>query len=177
MDRNALCAGVLPRAHQYAQWKARGNRQLTDHLLDAATEAVVRALNNYNPERGPFGPYAMSYVSKAVASECRRFLTRQEERPGLLSFHLDPDLTYDPPASTRQSAPEVPISIELLDLPDRLREPVLLYFIHGYTFDEIGNLLGISERTVRGRIELAAYELAPMGAVRVKHRGKRFKRG
>lgn len=37
-------------------------------------------------------------------------------------------------------------------LPTQLRETILLYYIDGYSYHEISNLLGIPETTVRGRL-------------------------
>ena len=96
--------------------------------------------------------------------------SRHEERAAALTAHA-----LEPPAEAVAEAAESRrvLHAELDRLPDRLRVPVVLYYLEGRSYAEAASLLGVPEATVRGRLararerlrdRLTRRGLAPAGA-------------
>ena len=155
---------ALTEAEEHAAKKCpRG--EIAEAVRDAASDAVVWCAKNYKRSHGPFPNYAGAAVAKFVRRAILKFRRAEKTRPVMGSL---PE--HDLPAKTLPSAGRVPMTPELADLPDDLRDVVRLYMIDGYTMEEIGLLIGVSEATVRTRLTLAALELNP--GVQPRTRGK-----
>jgi len=160
-DRNAAATLLLPRVNYYVGRFARGSGsdRLHEVARDAAIEALCRALNSYDPARGPFGPLCMAYVKQAVGRALGRHFARRDRRPQVFDLAEHPD----PPASARPTAGEIPMTADLHDLPPDLRDAVRLTLIDRYTDGDAGLLCGVDRRTIRRRVQRAAAALHPAG--------------
>lgn len=140
-------AAALNAGHRYALWRAKGRPWLLDVLVDAATDGVLRASRAFDPHKGTFPAFARACVELAVRHAIGK-AGRRQAREGL-RVELDED------TADRQRGPEG-LPLDLSDLPDPLREAVLLYFIDGLTLEEAGERLGITHEGVRKRLHEAA---------------------
>lgn len=162
---------VLALAHRFAAGRARIDAQ-REAAQDAATDAIVRAVRDWNPQRGPFKAFAMWLVAHEVKKRLKRRAERHAEQPTVEPITAATHLI----ASPLPAAGEVPMSHELRDLPPDLRDAVRFYYTDGFDLRECGLLLGCSAETVRARLERAAVMLAPDGAtLPTRKKGERHK--
>jgi len=128
----------------------------SDDAEDAAQEAACRIFANIGSfrESGSFGRWAHAIAKNAAIARLRS-LSREAPLSDLSETvaRQHPDPSY-----------EVRGAVD--DLPDRLREPLLLYYMDGYTSKEVAGFLGIADGTVRARLTEARNalrkELIPM---------------
>lgn len=149
---------TLNLAHKYAAKRAHTDER-REEAIDAATDGIMRALENYDAGRGPFLAYAMSIVRLEVFNRLRRHGNKAARRP--LMTQLSEEFQAGEDA---QPAGEVPMSAELKDLPEDLRDAVRFYHIDGFDLRDCGLLMGCSAETVRQRLHRAAELLAPDAA-------------
>lgn len=123
-------------------------------------------MKNYQPDHGPFENYAVKNVKLFVSRALVKFREAERRRP-----EHEPLPEYDLAAKMQPTTGAVPMSVELRDLPDELRDVVRLYQIDGYTMEDVGLLLGLSKATVRTRLIQAARELNPGFEVRPRAAG------
>ena len=135
LDREALARDLLPRAHKFAASKARGKGppELAEACQDAATEAIVRALNRADDVANP-AAYAWRSVVVAVGRAIRDWYEywHADDRPTTVSL-FDPETgeTIDPKG--RPAAAEE-LSGELRELlPRELADAVELCCLEGLT--------------------------------------------
>lgn len=70
--------------------------------------------------------------------------------------YLEPETLNIPQVQT----PDTGLLREVLKLPEKQRLPVVLHYIEGYSYEDIGNIMGISENAVKKRMQRAKNELA-----------------
>ena len=162
-ERERLAGAILPRALRYAR-KIGGNR-FEEEAIDAATDAVLRALEAYEPDRGPWPAYAMGGVKLAVLRAV--IDARRQQR----AAYLD---DQDPAARPVAYAGPAGMLPDLSDLPEAIRDAVRLYYVDRFTMAEVGMLLGVTNEAIRLRLNKAAAILGA-GIDRPK-RGKKAKR-
>ena len=68
--------------------------------------------------------------------------------------HVDRRVTPDdlPPASVPFTAEEESLIVQVMQLPPKLRETILLYYYQGMNVNEIAETLGISHSSVSDRL-------------------------
>ncbi len=166
-----LAGPALRKAHAYVRAVVPRRGDLQERCIDAATDAVVWALAEYDPERGvPFARFAMVAVRKWV----RRCLGKaKHKRPD-----PSPITDGDDPADTHQPASgPIPLPQAVRELPRPLLAVVRLYFVDRLTLRDIGLLLDISYEAVRKRLRRAATLLGnDLSAPPRPRRSKRLKR-
>jgi DNA-directed RNA polymerase specialized sigma24 family protein len=161
MDRNALAGEVYDRALTYATESARGRDDLAEVLRDAATDAIMRALDRFQVGAGDWQSYAMAAVRRGVQHAKRLAAKRRARRPLVAGLGDD-----DPPdRRTTAEGGRVPMSADLRDLPTELRDTVRFYFIDRYSLIDTGLLMGCHHEEVRIRLRRAA-EMLRGGATR-----------
>lgn len=57
-------------------------------------------------------------------------------------------------------APDIGLLREVLKLPEKQRLPVILHYVEGYSYRDIGEIMGISENAVKKRMQRAKKELS-----------------
>lgn len=72
---------------------------------------------------------------------------------------MHPTTTYEDLTSCLHSAEDIGLMNALLELKEKDKEPLILYYIEGYSCREISGFLGISEGAVKKRLERARKRL------------------
>lgn len=64
-----------------------------------------------------------------------------------------------PPAIVPNARQYQPLALEIMNLPSKYKEIILLYYYQDMTMDEIGHVLGIAKSTVSFRLQIAKEKL------------------
>lgn len=118
---------------------------------DAAHDVLIVVLKNWRRVDGPakFRPWLFS-VMRNVTSRHRNWAWLRRWVPGDVPDKADPYSTLRPEYS--DTARWV---WEILDtLPSKQREVVVLCDLEGWTREEVGEMLGVSSGTIKGRLRL-----------------------
>jgi RNA polymerase sigma-70 factor (ECF subfamily) len=117
-----------------------------DDLLQETFLQVHRSRHTYAPPR-PVKPWIFG-IARNVFLMDRRSRGRKAKHETLAREDL-------PELPVTALAEDLPVTGELLaalqELPDDRREAVVLHHIHGFTFKEIGGMLGITGRAAKLR--------------------------
>jgi DNA-directed RNA polymerase specialized sigma24 family protein len=159
---------ILTQAHRWAAGQGRTEEE-REVAVDAATDAIVKALESFDPTRGDFGTWALLHVRPKVHQRIGRHRARFHGRPAVGQM---PD-EFDAEARDLPSAGRVPMTADLRDLPADLRDAVRFFYIDGFSLRDCGLLLGCSHHEVRARLAQAAGLLADQPAPG----GNRLERG
>jgi RNA polymerase sigma-70 factor (ECF subfamily) len=73
--------------------------------------------------------------------------------------HVGPEATPDPERALANDQLRARLGRELLELPENLRAPVVLYDVEGLSYGEIAEILEVAEGTVKSRIHRARQAL------------------
>jgi RNA polymerase sigma factor (TIGR02999 family) len=149
--KNQLFAALYHELHRLAlHHLARGGRQVTlsaTTLLHEAYLDLSRRDRLAFPERNSF----LAYASRAMRGLMIDYIRtrRAQKRGGDLTFVSLDDGQVDP-AGTTDTLKELNLALEELETIDpALAQLVDLKFFCGFTFDELAEMRGVSERTVR----------------------------
>lgn len=152
-ERNELATSALPVAYGIADTASSGmGSELIEAARDAATEAVCRAINEYDPGSGDWLSFVRSFVYRQVRRDLRRAVIKARKRPRLGAL----DGEQEPIASDRPAAGGIPMDVAIRELPELLRNTVRLVYIDGYSHRDAAALLGIAPATLRKRLRQAA---------------------
>lgn len=142
--KEAAAAAFLDLAEKAASAASPWARE---EAISAGYEAVFKAMLAYNPERGPFGPFAARCVQNAVISEVKRW------REGCVPLE---DVGWQ---EAEQSELEAG-GLAFLEGRERALAEML---IAGYSKGECAEKLGISNRMVSYLCRKIAKKLAKEG--------------
>ena len=145
MDKTSfeqLYRDMLPGLYRLAQGILRHPADAQDAVQQATIRAYL-ALDRIRPGR------ERAYFARIVINECRNI---QRSRMRMLPMEELPDPGYTPPDPVLASA--------IANLPERLRLPLLLKYMEGYSEKETATALGISIPAVKGRLLKARRQLA-----------------
>ena len=148
-----LYAGLGPPLRRYLHALAR-SADRADDLLQETFLQIHRSRRTYNPAR-PVRPWAFAVARNVWLMHER---TRRRREPPHVDLEWVADLGVPPEADALGPRDEVRRALAKLP-PDRA-EVLLLHHVWGFTFDEIGKILGIRSGAARVRASRA------MGAVR-----------
>lgn len=120
---------------------------------DAVQETFLKAYKNLEQFQGRSN--VKTWLS-SIAINCCRDMYR-----GSWFRHIDRSISIDQlPARTEEPDPEGDaVSVEVMNLPIRLREAVLLYYFEDMNTNEIAETLRISQQAVSGRLMRARARL------------------
>lgn len=123
-----------------------GDRNLAEDLLQTTFLSFVRARDRYQSTSGVRG-----WLYAIAANAGRDALRRRRARPEYLSATgVMPDSAQEPAA-----LPDPPLAraleLALGRVPPEQREAVLLHKLHGFSFPEIAETLGISQTAAKVR--------------------------
>jgi len=132
-----------------------------DEAEDAAQETLitaVRKLDNYQP-----GTNFKAWLYTIAVNICRGYLRKRKVRNSLHSvltglFHLS-DSTPSIEEQVLRGEAKAHLWLAVNMLGEKQRLPVLLRYLHGLPNQEIAQVLGIHEGTVRSRLHYALREL------------------
>ena len=114
---------------------------------DALQETALKAWSNRHKLRDItlFG----TWITRILINEChaigrkkKKYLLQNEVEPRQTSQAPDPDLQW-----------------ALESLPEKLRVPLVLHYVEGYSYEQVASLLHIPQSTVRSRLSRARKEL------------------
>ena len=107
---------------------------------DALQETALKAWQNRHRLRDPemFG----TWVTRILINECHTL--RRRVRKYLLREEVE--------AAEASRAPDPQLQWALESLPEKLRLPLVLHYLEGYTYDQMAGMLHIPESTVRSRL-------------------------
>jgi RNA polymerase sigma-70 factor (ECF subfamily) len=126
---------------------------LRDHQLaeDAAQEAFARALVNLGRLKTPekFAPW-LAQICRNVAVDMGRARKRTTDVDELPAIQDEPDL--DSPVEVVRRAID--------DLPESMREALILRYYHERSYEQISAVLGLSKSAINGLLTRAKRKLA-----------------
>jgi len=108
-----------------------------------------------------------AYLLRAVANRARDLKSGRDNRGRLERTYLTTDLTIVPPASFAADEIDAALWCAIDALSPRAREAIMLRYVEGLAFAEVGSVLGISEdaaKKVVRRALLALHRTMPDGA-------------
>jgi RNA polymerase sigma-70 factor (ECF subfamily) len=142
-----LCASQLHRSYPRL---ARPPLNLqVDELLDAVVERLLKALREVRPQTVR---QFFALASQHMRWELNDLARRLDEQPTVA--RLREELVPAPASSSSGLTPDGPRILEAIDgLPEDEREAFDLVKIQGITHAEAGQVLGVSVRTVKRRVE------------------------
>lgn len=120
---------------------------------DAVQETFFKAYRNFGTFRGESAE--KTWLMKIAINTCRDM-----RRTGWF-LHMDRRVTPEmlPEASVPFEEIEEGLIVEVMNLPLRLREVVLLYYYQNMDTNEIAQTLGIARSSVSGRLQRARKKL------------------
>lgn len=122
---------------------------------DAVQETFLKACRRLHTRRPEASEKA--WLTAIAINTCRDM--RKSAWFRLHDRRVTPDMLPDPAASASQEDREVTLAV--MNLPQRLRETVLMHYYQGLTTQEIADALGISHQAVSDRLRRAREKLRP----------------
>ena len=123
--------------------------QLHDTALaeDAVQETYLKAYRSMPAFRGDCSE--KTWLMRITVNVCRDMLRSAWFR------HLDRRITLEqlPEPIAQPSEEDCFLTVEVMRLPQKYREAVLLYYYEAMTTDEIAQALGVAKSTVSARLE------------------------
>lgn len=115
---------------------------------DAVQEALAKAwAKRGHVEASHFRPWLM----RIVINECRN-IGRRKRR-------VTPVAEIDGGSSTAPDVPDDRLRLALTALPDKLRTPLILHHLEGFSVADAARILRVPEGTVKSRLHLARKRL------------------
>lgn len=128
-----------------------------DDAADVVQEALIKAYRSLGSFRGEadFVTWVTRILRNTVLDELKRAVRRHEEPVEILPESLDRTL------ETKFENKELSEIVHgcIGQLSDKLKEPLLMYDIEGYAYEEISQILGLNIGTVKSRLNRARESL------------------
>ena len=142
---NQFQASLLRTCYMYLQDREQAE--------DAVQETFFKAYRNFGAFRGESAE--KTWLMKIAINTCRDM-----RRTGWF-LHMDRRMTPEmlPEASIPFEEIEEGLIVEVMNLPLRLREVILLYYYQNMDTNEIAQTLGIARSSVSGRLQRARKKL------------------
>jgi len=125
---------------------------------DVAQEALLRAYRGYSKlrERGAFRGW-LCRIAWRLALDKQRGTRRREKREAA-EINTAPMRSVEQIAATSEFEGHLGRAMD--ELPEKLRQALVLAAIEGYSTREVANMLDLPEGTVKSRVHLARKQLA-----------------
>ncbi len=149
LDREQFTAAVLaaePTLYRVAKTMLRSEHD----CADAAQQAILRAWERLDTLHS--ARYFKTWLVRILINECRTILRRQQR---LAPY--DEAAAEAIPASAADDHSDLYAAIAALD--EKLRLPVVLYYLEGFKIREIAAMLGVPDGTVKTRLRNAREQL------------------
>ena len=142
-----------------------------DDAADLTADTFARALRGYDRFRGDAQPYTWLY--RIALNLCKNYFRQQQHRSRVHSFSLDApsevdgeflgreieDPTQSPQSQVEAREQEEQVSRCLSSLRPEFRTLIVLRDLQGLSYQEIGEVLGCSEKAVKSRLFRARVQL------------------
>jgi RNA polymerase sigma factor (sigma-70 family) len=142
-----------------------------DDARDAVQDAYLRALTYFNGFRGGD---SRAWILAIVRNTCYSRHQRSRTAPITTSFDDElhtPEATDESSGSTElERIPVETVREAVAGLPWEFREVVILREVHGYSYKEIGHVVGVPVGTVMSRLSRARRRLRDTLAPEVRRR-------
>ncbi|MEB3221487.1 MAG: sigma-70 family RNA polymerase sigma factor [Candidatus Sericytochromatia bacterium] len=155
-DRDAferLLAPLLPRLYSLAYHLTQHRDDAADVVQDSAVKAW-RAIGGFR-EEADFSTWLARIVRNTVLDDVKRASRRHEEATETLP---EAAVHVTEPRAERAELTAL-LGGYLADLSDKLREPLILYDLEGYSYEEIAEVLDLNLGTVKSRLNRARLAL------------------
>ena len=118
---------------------------------DALQETFLKVWRNMDSFEGRNGSSAKTWIIHIAINTCKNY------RSSAWFRRVDKSKIIEelPPSVTGISDESRNVFLEVMQLPDKLKQVVLLYFYHGMNMAEIGDILKISRSAVQHRLKKA----------------------
>lgn len=125
---------------------------------DVAQEALIRAYRGFSRlrDRGAFRGWLCRIAWRLALDKQRG--TRRRERREMEPLPTVPEQSVEQVAATNEFERHLAKAMD--ELPDKLRQALILAAIEGHSTREVAKLLGLPEGTVKSRVHLARKQLA-----------------
>lgn len=154
-------SAALTAVHALADSIAPRPADANDAARDAATDAVLWAIANYQSERGSFSGMARSAAKRFIQRAMYRRAHKYAQGPVVLSLSGVGDDGRDVDIAGPIAVDSLALPDSLQQLPEDLRHVVRLFYIDQFDMRECGLLLGVGHETVRRWLGKAAKLLQP----------------
>lgn len=124
--------------------------QHRDDAADAVQDTVIKAFRSINGfrEEADLGTWLSRILRNTILDEVKRAVRRHEEATETLperSEHITE------PGMERKELRDLMLGF-INELSDKLKEPVILYDLEGFSYEEIAEILDINIGTVKSRL-------------------------
>lgn len=119
---------------------------------DAAQDALVKVFSSLPSFQGQssFATWVFSVTRNTCLDHLRKRKRRAQDTP--LEFDLAAGSEYDPEALAGDNETKREVALVLKELPEKLRAPLVLKYIDGYSYEEIAGILDVSTAAVKSRL-------------------------
>lgn len=124
-------------------WRVTGNRAAADDLAQATFLSLVRSRGRFEAGKR-FTPWLY-----AIATNAARDWRRRGKREPVADDGTLPEEAVEP--STRDRGLEKQVQKAVSQLPEAMREAVVLHWFEGLSFAEIADIAGVSASAVKVR--------------------------
>lgn len=142
-----------------------------EDAADLTSDTFVRALRSYHRFRGDARPYTWLY--RIALNLCKNYFRQQQHRSRVHSFSLDSKIEQDgeslpreiedsgqrPDARAESAELQAQVARCILSLRPDFRTLVVLRDVQGLSYQEIGRIVGCSEKAVKSRLFRARAQL------------------
>lgn len=149
-----LIRRYYPQIMSFCRWQC-GSGDIAEDLTQDTFFKVFRSLDQYR-KKGHFKAWLYSIAKSVCIDELRKH--RVETEPGQDIADIG-----DEGNGIRKVEDEEEIRQLLSLLPEEQREALILHYMEGFTFREMGEILGIPGRTAQSRMNLALKNLREKG--------------
>jgi RNA polymerase sigma-70 factor (ECF subfamily) len=155
-DRQAferLLTPLLPRLFSVAYHLTQHRDDAADVVQDSAVKAW-RAIGGFR-EEADFSTWVLRIVRNTVLDDVKRASRRHEEPTETLP---EAPVHVTEPRAERSELAAV-MGRYVMELSEKLREPLVLYDLEGYSYEEIAEVLDLNLGTVKSRLNRARLAL------------------
>ena len=116
---------------------------------DAISEAIVKAFEKIDTLR--FDRYGKTWLIRILMNECYKIMRREQKTVSLEEYPLE--------GKTEEGEDYSELYQAISKLPSDMRLCITLYYVEGYSVKEIGEILKVTESTVKNRLSRARKRL------------------
>lgn len=141
-----LIAPHLPKLYNLAYHLV----QHRDDAADAVQDTVIKAYRSINGfrEEAELGTWLSRILRNTILDEVKRAVRRHEEATEVLPERAE---HITEPKMEQRELRDLMLGF-IHELSDKLREPVILYDLEGFSYEEIAEILDINLGTVKSRL-------------------------
>lgn len=120
-----------------------------EDCADAIQSAILKAYQKLNTLRND--QYFKTWLTRIVINECYLIIRHAQRYVSLDDYPGWDAEAVDMAASDLMTA-ESEVMLELMQLDEKYKLPIVLHEIEGYSAKEIGKIMGLTEANVRNRL-------------------------